>query len=258
MDGFDERLLKGLAKQSSNWDLIQSMYEDWMGIKPPRPEPKLALIDLDYSAAERRVQAMFDESSLDPFNWDNLVMRNWLSSESPLSPSAVTRRLFPEGDKTVTGRSTRRFPLQHLPRLTEEKIMKSPENAEVPRQPPGRHHGGDTTNQAAFEERCVKPPLGCGEFLAKKNPFPTPAYKREYRITGMCSPCPGQVPGPVPGRGGPGHDLDRDPEPAQQHQGGYPAGGYAGRVLPRGLPRGPGWILTPEYPLHCLRVGARH
>jgi hypothetical protein len=189
MDGFDERLLKGLAKQSSNWDLIQSMYEDWMGIKPPRPEPKLALIDLDYSAAERRVQAMFDESSLDPFNWDNLVMRNWLSSESPLSPSAVTRRLFPEGDKTVTGRSTRRFPLQHLPRLTEEKIMKSPEMQKFLDNLQAVITGGDTTNQAAFEERCVKPPLGCGEFLAKKNPFPTPAYKREYRITGMCSPC---------------------------------------------------------------------
>lgn len=189
MDGFDERSLKGLAKQSSNWNLIQSMYEDWMGIKPPRPEPKLALIDLDYSAAERRVQAMFDESSLDPFNWDNLVMRNWPAQESPLSPSAVTRRLFPEGDKTVTGRSIRRFPLQHLPRVTEEKIMKSPEMQKFLDNLQAVITGGDTTNQAAFEERCVKPPLGCGEFLAKKNPFPTPAYKREYRITGMCSPC---------------------------------------------------------------------
>ncbi|MFD9070592.1 hypothetical protein [Streptomyces lasiicapitis] len=52
--------------------------------------------------------------------------------------------------------------------------------------------GGDLPEDAVREQRCLRPPIGCGEPLTYRE-FPTRdearRYEAEWRITGLCASC---------------------------------------------------------------------
>lgn len=170
MDGLNERPLRGLGKSEANWDLLRLIYREAMGIKPPEPKP-VVFLDFDYTAAEQRIQASL-----------------YMQREAILDFAKIAEGMK---GRTITARLPRlpERPLLNLPRVTEEKIMKSPEMQKFVDNLQAVITGGDTTNQAVFENRCIKPPVGCGELLLQRNPFPSEVYEREYRITGMCAAC---------------------------------------------------------------------
>lgn len=53
---------------------------------------------------------------------------------------------------------------------------------------------GDSVEKAVQESRCLKPNMGCGQKIEldrKKRAyaFPHPAYKAEWKLTGLCPSC---------------------------------------------------------------------
>lgn len=56
---------------------------------------------------------------------------------------------------------------------------------------------GDSVEQAVREGRCLRPQMGCGKPIPldrqKKAYFPHPAYKAEWKLTGLCSACQDQA-----------------------------------------------------------------